>query len=180
MRGRHQRLGRRQLLLRNGVLLGQLFIAGQVDLLVGERGLVARQHGFDLHKRRLQGARIDLGQHVTGPDHLAFGEIDLHQHARRLRPHHGGGQRRDGTQRIDADIDRAAHRGGDANRLRRVHAAAGTAATRTAARAGGAEAHAGIGGQIIDAAKDDPDNEGKDHDLLDVVGAPAPHLAQVA
>ena len=83
----------------------QRLIARQVDLGVGEIGVIARQLALRLVQRRLIGARIDLGEQVAGLHHLAFGEIELDQHAADLRPHRGGGQRRHRAQRIERDID---------------------------------------------------------------------------
>ena len=84
---------------------GQRLIARQIHLGVGEIGLVARQLALRLVERRLIGARIDLGEQVARLHHLAFGEIELDQHAADLRPHRGGGQRRHRAQRIERDID---------------------------------------------------------------------------
>ena len=94
------------LLVGDGVLRGQGLIARQVDLGVGEIGLIARQLALGLVQRRLIGTRIDLGQQIARLHHLAFGEIELDQHAADLRAHRGGGQRRHRAQRIERDIDR--------------------------------------------------------------------------
>ena len=127
-----QRFLRRHLLRGNRILRLQRLVAFQVDLGVGERRGIARQLAAHLIQRRLIGARIDLGQHIAGLDHLAFGEIDLHQHAAHLRAHGGGGQRRHGAQRVQRDVDVARHHARHADRLRALvhHAASAVALGR--------------------------------------------------
>ena len=106
--------------------------SAQVHFGIGKRRGVARQLTAHLVQRRLIGPRIDLGQHIAGLDHLAFGEIDLDQHAADLRAHRSGGQRRHGAQRIERDIDVARYGARDAHRLRALidHAATGVVAGR--------------------------------------------------
>ena len=116
-RGFHQRGLVGHLLLRDGVLRQQRLIARQVHLGIGQGGAVARQLAANLIQRRLIGARIDLRQGITLLDHLAFGEIQLDQHAADLRPHRRGGERRHRAQRIERHIDVAGDRAGHAHRL---------------------------------------------------------------
>ena len=74
----HQRVLGIELLLGGEVLLGEGRIAGEIELGVGDSGLVLRLLGDRLIERGLKRSGVDLGQKVALLDHLAFIEGDLH------------------------------------------------------------------------------------------------------
>ncbi len=84
---RDQRALRVGLLLGAGVAGGELLVAGEVELLVGEQGHVLRLLGDGLVVLRLIDRGIDLAQHVVLLDVLALDEIHLEQLAVDLRAH---------------------------------------------------------------------------------------------
>ena len=86
----HQRVLRVELLLGGEVLLGERGVAGEVELGVGEVGLVLRFLGDGLVERGLERPRVDLGQKIALLDHLAFVEGDLHDLAVDARPDQDG------------------------------------------------------------------------------------------
>lgn len=115
--GLHQGFLGRHLLLSDGVLLHQGLIARQVHLGVGEVGGIAGQLAARLVQRSLVGTRVDLGQGIAGLHHLAFDEVQFHQHAADLRSHRSRGKRRHRAQRIQCLIDVAIDGLGYAHRL---------------------------------------------------------------
>src|SRR5262249_39462624 len=106
----HQRFLRVELLLGDGVLGPELAIPLQVDLRVGEQGLVLGELPLRLGELDLEGPRIDLGQEVTRAHHLPFLEVDGHQLAVDPAAHRDRGERRDGTEAVQVDADVAAAR----------------------------------------------------------------------
>ena len=74
----HQGILRVELLLGGEVLLGERSVAGEIELGVGEIGLVLRLFGDRLVERGLKRPGVDLGQKIALLDHLAFVEGDLH------------------------------------------------------------------------------------------------------
>ena len=78
------------MLLGGEVLLGERRIAGEVELGVGEIGLVLRFLGERLIERGLKRSGIDLGQKIALLDHLTFIEGDLHDLAVDSRPDQDG------------------------------------------------------------------------------------------
>ncbi|MHC2536064.1 hypothetical protein ACVJMY_005633 [Bradyrhizobium diazoefficiens] len=93
------------LLLGAGVGGGELLVAGEVNALVGELGLVLRLLGDRLIVRRLIERWIDLADHVALLDVLAFGEIDRDQLAVDLRAHGHGVERADRADAVEIDRD---------------------------------------------------------------------------
>jgi hypothetical protein len=99
----------------------------------GQLGLVAGQGALRLQEVHLELARIDLRQRLAGPDHLAFLEQHLGDHARHLRP---DGDRRGRGHRAERLYD---HRQiglagrGDRHGAGRTTTSSAAATTRTAA-----------------------------------------------
>ena len=58
--------------------LASVAVAREIELGVGEIGLVLRFLGHGLVERRLERSRVDLGQKIALLDHLAFIKRDLH------------------------------------------------------------------------------------------------------
>ncbi len=77
----HQRRLGIDLLLGNGVGLGQGLVALQIEPGVLQQGAVALERALGLHQHRLIGSRIDLGQKLALFDEAALGHIDLEQAA---------------------------------------------------------------------------------------------------
>ena len=75
---RHQGVLRIELLLGGEVLLGERGVASEIELGVGEIGLVLRLLGDGLVERGLKRSGVDLGQKIALLDHLAFVKGDLH------------------------------------------------------------------------------------------------------
>ena len=94
-----------QRLVRHRILCRQPLIAREIDLRSFENRFVARKLTLGLGQRRFIRARIDLGNEVAFFDFLAFLEIDLDQIAADLAPDGDGGQRRDGSQRVEIDAN---------------------------------------------------------------------------
>ena len=86
----HQRVLRVELLLGGEVLLGERGVAGEIELGVGEIGLVLRFLGVRLIERGLKRSGVDLRQQVALLDHLAFVEGDLHDLAVDTGAHQDG------------------------------------------------------------------------------------------
>ena len=108
--GLHQRrVLRDQCLLRVGLLAvdgvggGELFVAVEIDLRVGELRFVLRLLRLRLIELRLIGSGIDAGQHVTLLDVVAFLEIDAEQLAVDLRADGDGIERLDGADGVEID-----------------------------------------------------------------------------
>ena len=74
----HHGVLRVELLLGGEVLLGERGEAREIELGVGEIGLVLRFLRGGLLERRLKRSGVDLGQEIALLDHLAFVEADLH------------------------------------------------------------------------------------------------------
>ena len=105
------------LLPRDRILLGQLLIAHQIDLCLGEQALVMRKLTLELGLLQLVGPGVDLRQEVALIDKLAFGEADFHQLAVDLCLHGNGRDRRDGAERIYDDANVALSDGRGTDRL---------------------------------------------------------------
>ena len=97
------RVLRVELLLGGEILLGERGIAGEVELGVGEIGLVLRLLGVGLVERRLKRSRVDLGEKVALLDHLAFVEGDLHDLAVDARADENGVEGLDLTDALQND-----------------------------------------------------------------------------
>src|SRR5262249_14945352 len=67
------------LLASHRVGFGKIDVTLEIELGIGERGLIERLLGDDLIKLRLVGNRIDLRQHVAALDFITFPEIDANQ-----------------------------------------------------------------------------------------------------
>jgi len=115
----HQRLLRVDLLLRDRVLCEQCPITLKVDLRIAEQRLVLRHLALRLLEHHLEGARIDLGEHVAGFDDLSFGERDPHQLPIHAGPHGDRIARRHRAECIEVDVD-APLTGGHRNDRRRA------------------------------------------------------------
>ncbi len=74
----HHGVLRVELLLGGEVLLGERGEAREIELRVGEIGLVLRFLGDGLIERGLKRPGVDLGQKIALLDHLAFVKADLH------------------------------------------------------------------------------------------------------
>ena len=61
------------------MLLRENGVAREIELRIGEMGLVAAQRRLRLIELRLIGARIDLGEQIAFPDELAFLEVNVDQ-----------------------------------------------------------------------------------------------------
>ena len=101
------------MLLGGEVLLGERRIAVQVELGVGEIGLVLRFLRLRLIERGLERPRIDLSEKVAPLDNLAFIEGDLHDLAVDSRPD------RDGV--VGLDLSEALEHDGKVGALDRGH-----------------------------------------------------------
>ena len=72
-------------LLQGDRILGpKLLIAREIGLRLGMKGGVLGQLSLRLRQSRLVETRVDLGEDVALLDRLAFGKIDLLEHARHL------------------------------------------------------------------------------------------------
>ncbi len=184
-----QRRLRIHILARDRVLAQQRAVAVQRQLGVFQLGLVALALAARLQQRHLELARVDLGQHLAGLDHLPFLEQHLLQDARHLRPHSGGGRRRHGAQRVERHRHIGFFGRGNADRGGRAAApAAGTTgtagatgsawtsrtarATRTTGHAGRTARAAGGMGQIPRQAAQRRHHRDRDH-ATGQPGAPA-------
>ena len=103
--------------------LQQLDVADQILFGLREGGLVAGQLPLRLGELHLVRPRINLHQGLVGFDHLAFGEIDLHDLAvdpradrRRLKRRHRSQQAR----QIEVDVPPRHRCGDNRNRPRRL------------------------------------------------------------
>ncbi len=105
-----------ELLARNGVALGEILVAFEIQLGILQQRLVTLQRALRLRQRQLIGPRIDLRQQIALVDVLALGEGDAHQLAADLRDDGHGGERRHGAQRVQRDVDIAPGQGRDRNR----------------------------------------------------------------
>ena len=72
-----KRVLRVELLLGGEILLGERRVSGEIELGVGEVGLVLRFLGDRLIESGLKRPRIDFGEKIAFIDHLAFLEADL-------------------------------------------------------------------------------------------------------
>src|SRR5471032_2366817 len=142
-----QRGLRVDVLQRDRVLLEQGLIARQRQLGDVELRLVALALAGGLQQRHLELARVDLGQHLAGLDHLALGEQNLLQNARHLRAHRRGGRRRDRAEGVQHHRHIGFFRRRHAHRARHI-AARTSGRTTLAARAGAAGAVIGTMGQV--------------------------------
>ena len=86
----HHGVLRVQLLLGGEVLLGERGEASEIELRVGEIGLVLRFLGDGLVERGLKRSGVDLGQKIALLDHLAFVKADLHDLAVDTGAHENG------------------------------------------------------------------------------------------
>ena len=86
----HHGVLRVELLLGGEVLLGERRVASEIELRVGEIGLVLRLLGDGLVERGLKRSRVDLGQKIALLDHLAFAEGYLHDLAVNSGPDQNG------------------------------------------------------------------------------------------
>ena len=104
-----------------GLLPGREFaelgVALQIEIGVGEVGLVLRLLGLGLIERRLVGARIDFGEQVALIDQLAFLERDLVDLAVDAGPHLHGIEALNGAEpgQVDRKIGLLDRRDGDGN-----------------------------------------------------------------
>lgn len=87
-------------LLGDAVLGVQVAVTLHVDLGVFQLGLVLHQRALGLEQGVLVAARVDLGEQVTGLDHLAFFKGDLHQLATHPAAHVDGIERGHRAQRL--------------------------------------------------------------------------------
>ena len=113
------------LLLGDRILFGELLIAGEVALRLGEQGLVLGQLALRLRQRRLIGTRIDLGDEIALLDGLPLGKADVLQRSRDLCADGHGLERRDRPERIDGERHFANNDRRDANGLWRLRGTAG-------------------------------------------------------
>ena len=79
------------------ILFAKLLKAREIGLRLGVKGSVLGQLSLRLRQRRLVETRIDLGEDVAALDRLAFGKIDLLEHARHLALDRGRIQRLNGS-----------------------------------------------------------------------------------
>ncbi len=86
----HHGVLRVELLLGGEVLLGERGEASEIELRVGEIGLVLRFLGDGLVERGLKRSRVDLGQKIALLDHLALVKGDLHDLAVDTGAHENG------------------------------------------------------------------------------------------
>jgi hypothetical protein len=73
------------LLLRRGMLLRESGVALEIELRIGEMGLVAGQRRLRLIELCLEGAWIDLRENLPALYLLSLGEVDLLERTRDLR-----------------------------------------------------------------------------------------------
>src|SRR5439155_25705574 len=107
-----------QLLPGDHFLLGQPLIALEIEARVREVGLVARELPFRLHELRLEGAGIDLGQHIAGVDDLTLREVRLQELAVDAALDRDDVERGDRAERREVDAQIAGADGCDDHRHR--------------------------------------------------------------
>ena len=111
-----------ELLLGNGVLLDERFIARLIDARVVEQGLIADELPFVLRQLGLIRPGIDFGQLVALLHHVALFVKDLHQLAIHASLDGHGIDGRYGAEAGDIYADIAFHRFGGIHRRCRVRA----------------------------------------------------------
>ena len=114
----HHGVLRVELLLGGEVLLGERGEASEIELRIGEIGLVLRFLGDGLLERGLKRSGVDLGQEIALLDHLAFVKADLHDLAVDTGAHENGVVRLDLSDALknDREIRALDRRHGDDNR----------------------------------------------------------------
>src|SRR5262249_11251524 len=99
----------------------------EIELGVREVRLLARELSFGLRQLRLEGAGIDLGQEGAGANHLALGEVRLHQLTVDAALDRDGIQRSNRAERrqINVQVAGAYRRDDHRNRSRRLSGGTG-------------------------------------------------------
>src|SRR3984893_17992652 len=88
----------------DGILRQEAHVAVKVHARAGELRLILRELPLGLVERRLEGARVDLCEHVPGLHPLAFVERDLQQQSVDPAVDGRGVERAYGPERIDRHL----------------------------------------------------------------------------